>query len=105
MGVRTVVLFDPPSHGAPPCLNVLQGSTDGTDVEVITDNITGIFRRIFAAFWGPRTDDIFRAACLTLLHSAPPGSGALTLADIPAPLGHDAYPRRGTAAPRDPLLP
>ena len=38
---------------------------------MITDNVTGIFRRIFAAFWGPRTDDIFRAACLTLLRLRP----------------------------------
>jgi hypothetical protein len=99
-----VVLFDPAGRGAPPCLNVLQGGTDGADVDVITDNITGIFRRIFAAFWGPRTDDIFRAACLTLLHSVPPGSGAVTLADIPALLGSEAYRRRVTAAITDPVL-
>ncbi len=99
-----VVLFDPAGRGAPPCLNVLQGDPSGADVDVITDNITGIFRRIFAAFWGPRTDDIFRAACLTLLHSVPPGSGAVTLADIPALLGQDAYRRRVTAAIGDPVL-
>ena len=40
---------------------------------MIVDNVTGIFRRIFAGYWGPRTDDIFRAACLTLLGSVPPG--------------------------------
>jgi hypothetical protein len=99
-----VVLFDPAGRGAPPCLNVLQGGADGADVDVITDNITGIFRRIYSAFWGPRTDDIFRAACLTLLHSVPPGSGAVTLADIPALLGQDAYRRRVTAAIGDPVL-
>jgi hypothetical protein len=99
-----VVLFDPAGRGAPPCLNVLQGGTDGADVDVITDNITGIFRRIFAAFWGPRTDDIFRAACLTLLQSVPPGSGAVTLADVPALLGQDAYRHRVTAAIKDPVL-
>ena len=61
----------PPTGRAPPCLNVLQGDGTGTDTDVITDNVTGIFRRIFAAFWGPRTDDIFRAACLTLLQLRP----------------------------------
>jgi hypothetical protein len=99
-----VVLFDPAGRGAPPCLNVLQGNASGSDTDVITDNITGIFRRIFAAFWGPRTDDIFRAACLTLLRSAPPGSGAVTLADVPALLGSAAYRRRITAAVTDPVL-
>ena len=99
-----VVLFDPGDRAAPPCLNVLQGDGSGTDNDVITDNVTGIFRRIFAAFWGPRTDDIFRAACLTLLQSVPPGSGQVTLADIPALLTEDAYRRRLTAGVRDPVL-
>ncbi len=99
-----VVLFDPGDRAAPPCLNVLQGDGSGTDTDVIIDNVTGIFRRIFAAFWGPRTDDIFRAACLTLLGSVPPGSGQVTLADIPALLGDDAYRRRLTAGIGDPVL-
>ena len=99
-----VVLFDPEDHAAPPCLNVLQGDGSGTDTDVIIDNVTGIFRRIFASTWGPRTDDIFRAACLTLLGSVPPGSGLVTLADIPALLGDDAYRHRLTAGVRDPVL-
>jgi len=99
-----VVLFDPEDRGAPPCLNVLQGDGSGTDTDVIIDNVTGIFRRIFAASWGPRTDDIFRSACLTLLGSVPPGSGQVTLADIPALLGDDAYRHRLTAGIRDPVL-
>ena len=99
-----VVLFDPADKAAPPCLNVLQGDGSGTDHDVITDNVTGIFRRIFSQFWGPRTDDIFRAACLTLLQSVPPGSGQVTLADIPALLTEDAYRRRLTAGVRDPVL-
>ena len=71
---------------------------------MIVDNVTGIFRRIFAGFWGPRTDDIFRAACLTLLGSVPPGSGLVTLADIPPLLGDDAYRRGLTAGVRDQVL-
>jgi Type IV secretion-system coupling protein DNA-binding domain len=31
-----VVLFDPASRAAPPCLNVLQGAADGSDTDVIT---------------------------------------------------------------------
>ena len=99
-----VVLFDPADPAPPPCLNVLQGDGSGTDHDVITDNVTGIFRRIFSQFWGPRTDDIFRAACLTLLQSVPPGSGQVTLADIPALLTGDARRRRLTAGVRDPVL-
>jgi hypothetical protein len=100
-----VVLFDPgDTRHAPPCLNVLQGDGSGTDTDMIVDNVTGIFRRIFAGFWGPRTDDIFRAACLTLLGSVPPGSGLVTLADIPPLLGDDAVRKRLTAGVRDQVL-
>ena len=90
-----MVLFDPDDRGAPPCLNVLQGDGNGGDTDVITDNLTGIFRRIYAAFWGPRTDDIFRSICLTLLRSVPPGSGQVTLADIPALLDRPGPPAAG----------
>ena len=93
-----VVLFDPGDRAAPPCLNVLQGDGSGTDTDMIVDNVTGIFRRIFAGYWGPRTDDIFRAACLTLLGSVPPGSGLVTLADIPPLLG-DATVRKRLRPP------
>jgi hypothetical protein len=99
-----VVLFDPDDRGAPPCLNVLQGDGTGADTDVIVDNLTGIFRRIYAAFWGPRTDDLFRSICLTLLGSVPPGSGQVTLADIPALLTDEAMRRRATATIRDPVL-
>ena len=98
------VLFDPGDRQPPPCLNVLQGDGSGTDTDMIVDNVTGIFRRIFAGFWGPRTDDIFRAACLTLLGSVPPGSGQVTLADIPPLLSDDAVRRRLTASVRDQVL-
>jgi hypothetical protein len=99
-----VVLFDPGDRQPPPCLNVLQGDGSGTDTDMIVDNVTGIFRRIFAGFWGPRTDDIFRAACLTLLGSVPPGSGLVTLAGIPPLLGDDATRKRLTAGVRDQVL-
>jgi hypothetical protein len=99
-----VVLFDPDDRGAPPCLNVLQGDGTGADTDVIVDNLTGIFRRIYAAFWGPRTDDLFRSICLTLLGSVPPGSGQVTLADIPALLTDQAMRRRVTSAIGDPVL-
>ena len=100
-----VVLFDPgDARHPPPCLNVLQGDGSGSDTDMIVDNVTGIFRRIFAANWGPRTDDIFRAACLTLLGSVPPGSGLVTLADIPPLLGDGTYRRRLTTGIRDQVL-
>ncbi|MFI6093502.1 type IV secretory system conjugative DNA transfer family protein [Streptomyces sp. NPDC051218] len=95
-----LVLIDPDDTHTPPCLNVL----DGSDIDVVVDNITGIFRRIFAAFWGPRTDDIMRAACLTLLRHAQITSRLVTLADIPRLLGEPAYRIRMMPTIKDPVL-
>ncbi|GAB3455336.1 hypothetical protein GCM10027570_35920 [Streptomonospora sediminis] len=79
-----VVLFDPDDRAAPPRLNLLQGA----DPDFIADSVVGIFRRIYAHSWGPRTDDILRAATLTLTRARDP---ELTLGDIPALLSDDAF--------------
>ncbi|RAG85193.1 type VI secretion protein, partial [Streptacidiphilus pinicola] len=94
---RTVVL-DPADASRPPRLNVLE--TGGSDTDVVVDNLVGIFRRIFTAFWGPRTDDVMRAACLTLIHTQLPGQ-PVTLADIPLLLTSSAM-RQRTVARLDP---
>jgi hypothetical protein len=85
-GPRTV-LIDPADPGPHPSLNILAAG----DPELLVDNLVGIFRRIFAGFWGPRTDDILRAACLTLLAGA--GTEAPTLADVPKMLSDGTYRR------------
>ncbi|GHJ35463.1 type IV secretory system conjugative DNA transfer family protein [Streptomyces sp. TS71-3] len=95
-----LVLIDPDDPHTPPCLNVL----DGTDIDVVVDNITGIFRRIFTAFWGPRTDDLMRAACLTLLKHRQRTHQLVTLADVPRLLGESSYRLRIVPALKDPVL-
>ncbi|MGP3949642.1 type IV secretory system conjugative DNA transfer family protein [Streptomyces sp. 7N604] len=95
-----LVLIDPDDPHPPPCLNVL----DGADIDVVVDNITGIFRRIFTAFWGPRTDDLMRAACLTLLKHRDRTHQQVTLADVPRLLGEPAYRLRIIPALKDPVL-
>ncbi|KOV62882.1 helicase HerA domain-containing protein [Streptomyces sp. MMG1121] len=95
-----LVLIDPDDPHTPPCLNVL----DGTDIDVVVDNLTGIFRRIFTAFWGPRTDDVMRAACLTLLKHRERTHQLVTLADVPRLLGESPYRLRIIPALKDPVL-
>jgi Helicase HerA, central domain/TraM recognition site of TraD and TraG len=91
-----VVLFDADSRHRPPCLNPLDGGT--TDLSV--DNLVSVFRRVYSAFWGPRTDDVMRAACLTLrAQDAIP-----TLAELPRLLVEPAFRSRLTAAVTDPVL-
>lgn len=91
-----VVLFDADSLHRPPILNPLEGGE--TDREV--DNLVSVFRRVYRAFWGPRTDDLMRAACLTLRaqESVP------TLADLPKLLASEAFRSRITAGLTDPVL-
>jgi hypothetical protein len=99
---RTVV-FDPDDASAPPSLNVLQLERPD-EVDMIVDNLCGLFARIFSSFWGPRTDDNLRSACLTLLRAPEAATGGVSLADIPRLLGEDAYRRRMTATLTDPVL-
>src|SRR5207302_1911885 len=91
-----VVLLDPDEGSATPALNVLEGS----DVDLVVDNVVGIFRRIFENFWGPRTDDVLRATCLTLCHN---GREA-TLAEVPVLLTDSAARRPLVAELDDPVL-
>ncbi|MFE5566602.1 type IV secretory system conjugative DNA transfer family protein [Amycolatopsis japonica] len=91
-----VVLFDADSRHRPPILNPLEGGE--TDREV--DNLVSVFRRVYSAFWGPRTDDLMRAACLTLrAQEAVP-----TLADLPKLLTSEAFRSRITTGLTDPVL-
>ncbi|WP_404657763.1 type IV secretory system conjugative DNA transfer family protein, partial [Kitasatospora sp. GAS204A] len=69
----------------------------------VVDNLAGIFRRIFAAFWGPRTDDVMRAACLTLMTSTATRS-TVTLADLPPLLTDPLYRRRVSRGVDDKVL-
>ncbi|WP_159944696.1 type IV secretory system conjugative DNA transfer family protein [Nocardiopsis sp. FR6] len=85
--IDKVVLFDPDDKAPPPRLNLLQGG----DPDFTSDTVVGIFRRIYAEYWGPRTDDILRAATLTLTRAGDP---KLTLGDVPRLLADDDLRRK-----------
>ena len=93
---QRVVLIDPEEGDAPPVMNVLAGP----DPDLVVDNLVGIFRSIFAAYWGPRTDDVLRAACLTLLRSASEAR-PVSLADVPRLLSDEEFRRPRLAGIRD----
>lgn len=89
------VIVDPDDRDCPPVLNVLDVA-DPAERDLVVDNVVGIFRRIFDAYWGPRTDDILRAACLTLIHHAAQGGQTATLADVPRLLQDGRFRRAAT---------
>jgi hypothetical protein len=92
--VDRVDLLDP-LDTAPAGLNVLAGA----DHDLVVDQLVGIFQRVYEQFWGPRTDDILRAALLTLLESGP---GA-TLADVPLLLTDERFREQVLAELDDPV--
>jgi hypothetical protein len=91
------VLIDPEDPDAAPVLNVLSGP----DPDLTVDNLVGIFRSIFAAFWGPRTDDVLRSACLTLLRYGAATGTSTSLADVPRLLADDEFRAPRIAAVAD----
>jgi hypothetical protein len=87
------VLVDPEDGADPPRINMF----DGAAPDVAVDNLVGIFKRIYSGFWGPRTEDLLRATCLTLLTTRT-GHETPTLADIPTLLTSAPARRRAVAA-------
>src|SRR5262249_55616305 len=84
-----VVLFAPDAPNLPPPrFNILDGPPD-----LVADHVVGIFRRIYTNWWGPRTDDVLRAAILT--HPTNP-TGPAHLGAIPDLLTNPAFRRRTT---------
>jgi hypothetical protein len=90
--VARTVLIDPELDAPPPQINPL----DGAEPAVAVDNLTSIFQRIYQGFWGPRSDDLLRASCLTLIaaHASNPGLPAPSLGQIPLLLTSDPTRRR-----------
>lgn len=75
-----VDLLDLGDEAHPPALNLLACPPGEGDAQA--QAICGIFARLFARFWGPRTEDILRSALTTLLVGRDPAGPAPTLADV-----------------------
>ncbi|MDQ7905977.1 type IV secretion system DNA-binding domain-containing protein [Phytohabitans sp. ZYX-F-186] len=80
-----LVLIDPDERQAPPALNLFDL---GSDPETVADQLVGVMAKVWAQYWGPRTDDLARHAVLTLAHQPD-----ATLADLPLLLADAAYRR------------
>lgn len=81
-----VTLLDFGDRGFPPAFNLLAGGTGHAEA------VAAIFSRLFGGNWGPRSDDLLRAALMTLEGGT--GDGAVpTLAEV-LPLLTDPRRRR-----------
>ena len=79
-----VVVFDPSQTDRPIGFNPLMvRQADEHARELAADRVLHIFRDMFSSFWGPRTDDILRAALLTAVNVPAPNGQAFTICEVP----------------------
>src|SRR5438105_5524371 len=97
--IDDVVLVDLGDQSYPPAFNLLACRPEEADLQV--EALTGIFRRLFTRFWGPRSEDILRAALATLLTGGRGGGSAPTLAHVLELLTDPS--ERGRYVVRDPV--
>jgi hypothetical protein len=97
-----IMLLDPDRAVTGGPFTVALNPLAGPDPQLAVDHLTGIFRRIFAAFWGPRTDDLMRTACLTLLAYAAQHQQTANFAELPQLLTDPIFRARVTADLDDP---
>jgi Type IV secretory system Conjugative DNA transfer len=92
-----VVVLDPADTDQPVGLNPLRAA-NGTSAEVVVENLVGLFKSLYSYSWGPRLDDILRAALLTLA-----GAQGTTLCEVPLILTNPSYRRRLVGQLDDPV--
>jgi len=92
-----VIVLDPADEARPVGLNPLR-SADGAQAEVAVENLVGLLKSLYRSSWGPRTDDILRAALLTLAQNE-----TATLCEVPILLTDSSYRRRLVGRLDDPI--
>lgn len=94
---RDVTVLDPADTARPVGLNPLRSAT-GASAEVVVENLVGLFKSLYRHSWGPRLDDILRAALLTLA-----GSEGATLCEVSLILTDPNYRQRLVGPLDDPV--
>jgi hypothetical protein len=95
--IDDVVVISPSDRDHPVGVNPLAGG--GLAPELVADGLLATFKGLYAAHWGPRTEDILSAALLTLTRV--PGS---TLVALPLLLSDAGFRRRMTRHLDDPIV-
>jgi Type IV secretion-system coupling protein DNA-binding domain len=97
-----VIVADLADLSRPIGLNVLAGSSSEHGRELAADFVLSVLRSLWAQFWGPRTDDVLRAALLTLTHTHGAEGSAFTLVEVPELLTNLPFRRFVTEQPTVP---
>jgi hypothetical protein len=91
-----VVVLDPADEDRPIGLNLLARPRESP--ELVVDQVVSIFHDLYRNSWGPRTDDILRAALLTLV-----GVPGMTLAEVPLLLTDEGFRQPLVSRINDPV--
>ena len=92
-----VIVLDATDTGRPVGYNPLADAARAP--ERVAGEVVGLFHRLFASSWGPRTADVLRSCVLSL--ATTPGT---TLVDVPLLLTDEAFRRRIVAGVHDRFL-
>lgn len=94
--MKDVVVMDATDTERPVGLNPL--ASGGRSAPLVADQLLGLFHSLYAAHWGPRTQDILGASLLTLARV--PG---MSLAALPLLLTNAGFRRRVVPLASDPI--
>jgi hypothetical protein len=79
-----VIVLDPSQTDTPIGFNPLHvPGADEHARELAADRVLHIFKDLYRANWGPRSDDLMRAALLTLVSVAAPNGQPFTICEVP----------------------
>jgi type IV secretory pathway TraG/TraD family ATPase VirD4 len=95
-----IILLDAANTRRPVGFNPMRVHGDEHARELAAETTVHILRTIFKDFWGPRTDDILRAALFTLVAVPAPNGAHFTMAEVPELLVNPALRRYVLRSPR-----
>jgi hypothetical protein len=92
--IERVVVLEPSQTDRPLGFNPLNVTeTDEHARELAADRVLHVFKDLYRANWGPRSDDLLRAALLTLVSVPAPNGQAFTICEVPELLTRPALRR------------
>jgi hypothetical protein len=86
-----ITVIDPSQRDYPVGFNVLAAADNEEQRELVVDNVLTVFKELWAAYWGPRSDQIMRAALQTLVTARALDGSRFTLVELVPLLADPAF--------------
>jgi hypothetical protein len=99
---KNVIVLDASKRSHPVGLNLLGHAFTEESRELAVDNVLHVFREIWAPYWGPRTDQVLRAALTALIHVPARDGSAMTICEVVPLLTNPRFRQYVTSHPKLP---